>query len=594
MRLRSILFLSILLLPLAVRGAGSPAPPDLQTRRDALNRLLAEQWEHFLSTHPELASILGDKRWNDKLSDFSDATIAAELARSQDFLRRFEAIDTTGFPEQEALNKALMVRNLREDIEGARFQEWLMPVNQISGIHLYAPQLAPFLSFTTSKDYEDLITRYHGLPGLFDQTTQHMRKGMAAGLMPPKFLLEKVVAQVEGIAAAKPESSPFAEPLARFPKEMPEAEKERLRAKMLAAVRDDILPAYARFAKFLKEEYVPKGRAEVGLWALPDGEARYAFRVKSSTTTEMTPEQIHQVGLREVARIEGEMLKVAKKLGFNDLASLNAAIEKNPDLHARSRQQIIDLYKQHIDAMYTKLPQLFGRLPKARVEVLPTEEYREKEASGAEYNQGTPDGSRPGRVMVNTGDPEKRKIINIESTAYHEGVPGHHLQITIAQELPILPPFRQQGNYTAFAEGWALYSERLGEEVGFYQDPYSEYGHLQDEMLRAIRLVVDTGLHYKHWTRDQVVQFFHDHSAIDEVEVQSETDRYIVWPGQALAYKVGQMKITELRERAQKALGSRFDVRRFHDEVLGAGALPMDVLEARIDAWIAAQKAAKG
>jgi uncharacterized protein (DUF885 family) len=287
------------------------------------------------------------------------------------------------------------------------------------------------------------------------------------------------------------------------------------------------------------------------------------------------------------------MLKAAKKLGFSDLKSLNAVLARNPDLHGHSRQQILDLYRQHIDAMYTKLPRLFGRLPKARVEVMPTEAFREKEASGADYSEGAPDGSRPGRVMVNTGEPEKRTLTNIESTAYHEGVPGHHLQISIAQELPALPPFRQQGGYTAFEEGWALYSERLGEEVGFYQDPYSFYGHLQDEMLRAIRLVVDTGLHAKHWSRDQVVQFFHDHSAVDEVEVQTETDRYIVAPGQALAYKLGQLKILELREKAQKALGPRFDVRRFHDEVLGAGALPLDVLGARIDAWIATEKAAK-
>jgi uncharacterized protein (DUF885 family) len=590
MRLRSILIsvLTIITLPLAAFGAGSPS--DLQARRDALNRLLAEQWEHNLSTHPELASILGDKRWNDKLSDISDKALEADLAKSKDYLRRYEAIDTTGFPEQEALNKALTVRDLREKIEGFRFKGWLMPVNQISGIHLQGPQLASFLSFTTSKDYEDLITRYHGIPRLFEQTTQHMRQGMAAGLMPPRFLLEKVVAQVGGVAAGKPEDSPYAEPLSRFPKDMPAAEQARLRAKMLAAIRDDILPAYVRFGKFVKEEYVPKGRTEVGLWSLSDGAARYAFQVKSSTTTDMTPEQIHQIGLQEVARIEGEMLQLAKKQGYADLKTFNAAVEKNPDLRAKSRQQILELYRQHIDAMYAELPKLFGRLPKAKVEVLPTEAFREKEASGAEYNQPAADGSRPGRVMVNTSDPEQRKIINMESTAYHEGVPGHHMQVTIAQELPTLPPFRQQGNYTAFAEGWALYSERLGKEVGFYQDPYSDYGRLQDEMLRAIRLVVDTGLHAKHWNREQVVQFFHDHSAIDEVDVQSETDRYIVWPGQALAYKVGQMKISELRERAHKALGDRFDLRAFHDEVLGAGALPMDVLEARIDSWIAARK----
>jgi len=593
MRLRSILLFALLILPLAAFGAGSAPPSDLAARRESLNRLLAEHWEHFLSTNPEFASILGDKRWNDKLSDISDQGIQADLATAKDYLARFEAIDTTGFPEQEALNKALMVRNLREGLEGARFKGWLMPVTQISGIHIEAPQLAPFLSFTGSKDYEDLITRYHGIPGLFDETVAHMRQGMAAGLMPPRFLLEKVVKQVEGIAAQKPEESPFAEPLARFPQDMPAAEKERLRGKLLAAVRDDVLPAYTKFGKFVKDEYVPKGRTEVGLWALPDGEARYAFRVKASTTTDLTPEQIHQIGLKEVARIEGEMLVIAKRLGYSDLKSLNAALRDNPDMHGHSRQQILDLYKQHIDEMYTKLPQLFNRLPKAKVEVLPTEAFREKEASGAEYNQGTPDGSRPGRVMVNTSEPEKRTLINIETTAYHEGVPGHHLQITIQQELPTLPPFRQQGNYTAFAEGWALYSERLGKEVGFYKDPNSEYGHLQDEMLRAIRLVVDTGLHYKRWTREQVVQFFHDHSGIDEVEVQSETDRYIVWPAQALAYKVGQMKILQLRERAHQALGQTFDIRQFHDEVLGAGALPMDVLEARIDSWIAAKKAGK-
>lgn len=286
------------------------------------------------------------------------------------------------------------------------------------------------------------------------------------------------------------------------------------------------------------------------------------------------------------------MLQIARRQGFADLKSFNAAIESNPTLRAGTRQRLLDLYTKHIDEMWARLPQIFGRLPKARIEVRAVEQYQEKEASGARYDQGTPDGSRPGRVMVNTGDPGHRKIITAESTAYHEGVPRHHMQIAIQQELPELPPFRQQGGYTAFAEGWALYSERLGKEVGFYLDPYSDYGHLQDEMLRAIRLVVDTGFHYKHWSREQVVRFFHDHSAIDEVEVQSETDRYIVWPGQALAYKIGQLKISELRDRAQKALGAHFDIRAFHDEVLGAGALPLDVLEKRIDQWIASSAGA--
>jgi uncharacterized protein (DUF885 family) len=590
MRLK--LVLAGLLLAAAPVWAAPKPDSGLQARRDALDKLLAEQWEYTLSHSPELASILGDKRWNDQLSDFSQAAVDADLAKAREFLRRFQAIDTTGFPEQEKLNQELMVRGLEDQLAGARFKDWLMPVNQMSGIHLAVPQFPAMLVFTTAKDYDDLTTRYRKIPKLFDQTIDFMRQGMAQGLMPPRFLLEKVAAQAEGLAAGPVEESPFAQPLAKFPKEIPEAEQKRIREAMLAAIRDSVVPAYVKLAKFVKEEYAPKGRTEPGMWSLPEGEARYAWAVKQSTTTDLPPEEIHQTGLREVARIEGEMLQLGKKLGYADLKSLHAAIQNDPKLRAQSRQQILDLYRRYIDQMYTKLPQLFGRLPKARVVVEATEAFREKEASEAEYQQGSPDGARPGRVQVNTSSPEQRKIVAVESTAYHEGVPGHHLQISIQQELPTLPPFRQQGNYTAFAEGWALYSERLGKEVGFYQDPYSDYGRLQDEMLRAIRLVVDTGFHYKHWTRDQVVQFFHDHSAIDEVTVQSETDRYIVWPGQALAYKVGQLKILELRERAKKALGPKFDVRKFHDEVLGAGALPMDVLERRIDSWIATQKKA--
>ena len=590
MRLKFLLA-AFLLAAVTVPSWAAPASsPDLQARRDTLKQLLAEQWEYNLSHSPEFASILGDKRWNDKMSDFSQAAIDADLVKAKDFLRRFEAVDTTGFPEQEALNKALMVRNLKEQLEDAKFKGWLMPVNQISGIHLLAAQFPSLLTFTTVKDYDDLITRYKKFPVAFDQTSDHMRAGMAAGLMPPKFLLEKVAVQVDGIAGMTAEKSPFAAPLAKFPKEIPEAEQQRIRKDMIAAIHDSILPAYGKFGKFVKEEYIPKGRTEPGMWSLPDGDARYAWAVKGSTTTDLTPEQIHQIGLSEVTRIEGQMAVLAKTLGFADVKALNAAIDADPKRHFHSREEVVDLYKHYIDQMWGKLPELFGRLPKAKIEVVPVEEFREKEASAAQYDTGAPDGSRPGRVQVNTGDAEHRKTISTESTAYHEGVPGHHMQLSIAQELPTLPPFRQQGGYTAYVEGWALYTESLGKEVGFYQDPYSDYGRLQDEMLRAIRLVVDTGFHYKRWTRDQVVKFFHDHSGVDEVEVQSETDRYIVWPGQALGYKVGQLKITELRERAKKALGPKFDIRKFHDEVLGAGALPLDVLEKRIDNWIAAEK----
>jgi uncharacterized protein (DUF885 family) len=566
---------------------------DLETRRKQLNDLLAEQWEYTLRTNPEFASILGDKRYNDQVSDFSQKAIDEDLAKTREFLTSFEAVDTTGFPEQETLNKQLMVRQLKESLDNARFKGWEMPVNQISGIHLQAPQLAAFLPFTSVKDYEDYMTRLKKFPALLDQTIIQMRKGMAEGLMPPKFLLEKVVTQAEGIGSQPPDKSPFAQALSKFPKELSETERKRLSDSLLGVIRDQVNPAYLKFAKFVKEEYAPKGRTEPGIWSLPDGAARYAAAVKSSTTTNLTPEEIHQIGLREVARIEKEMMEIAARLGFKDLKSLNAAIEKDPKLHPASREQILEIYRGHVEDMRREMPKLFGRLPKAQVEVRQTEAFREADASGAEYNQGSPDGSRPGYIMVNTSNPTSRKTITMESTAYHEGIPGHHLQISIQQELSTLPPFRQQGGNTAYVEGWALYSERLGKEVGFYKDPYSDYGRLQDEMLRAIRLVVDTGFHYKRWTRDQVVQYFHDHSATDEVEVQSETNRYISWPAQALGYKIGQLKILELRERSKRELGAQFDIRQFHDEILGAGALPLDVLEARVNNWVASKKQSK-
>jgi uncharacterized protein (DUF885 family) len=402
-----------------------------------------------------------------------------------------------------------------------------------------------------------------------------------------------VVTQAQAIADMPAEKTPFAQPVEKFPAEIGEADQKRLHDAVLEQVKVSVLPSYVKFAKFVKEEYAPKGRSEPGVWSLPDGAARYAFAVKEVTTTTMTPEEIHQLGLKQVAEIETQMLAIAKKLGYADIKSLNAAMDNDPKLHQRlyanSRQQIVDLYRKDIDQMWQELPKLFGRLPKAKLEVRPIEEFHEKEAS-THYDPGTPDGSRPAHVMVNTGDFEHRKLISVESTAYHEGVPGHHMQISIAQEMPTLPPFRQHAFYTAYIEGWALYSEKLGKEVGFYQDPYSDYGRLQDEMLRAIRLVVDTGFHYKKWTRQQVVDYFHAHSAVDEPDVQSETDRYMAWPGQALGYKIGQLKILELRERARKELGEKFDVRGFHDEVLGAGALPLDVLETRVNGWIAEQK----
>jgi len=548
-----------------------------------------------MRTQPEFASILGDKRYNDRSGDFSPDALKADSQRMRGFLQRAERIGTDRFPEQERLDRELFVLMMRNNIEDYESREWEMPVNQISGIHLFAAQFPVLLTFNSVKDYDDYAKRLRNLPKQIDDTIASMALGLRDRLMPPKYLLEKVAAQAEGIAADEPAETPFAEPLAHFPGSVSESERTRIRNDFVAAIRDCVLPSYRKFAAFVRDDYSPHGRSEVGIDSLPGGEAHYARYVRRRTTTPLTPEEIHQIGLREVARIEEEMLAIARTLGFHDLPSFNGAIEANPELRPRSREQILGIYRQSIDRMYAKLPQLFGRLPKAKLIVVPTEGFLEKEAPGAEYMTGAPDGSRPGRVEVNTREPESRKTITMESTAYHEGVPGHHLQLSIAQELTGIPDFRKQIlDFTAYIEGWALYSERLGKEVGFYEDPYSDYGRLQDEMLRAIRLVVDTGLHAKGWTRDEVVQFFHDHSAIDETEVQAEADRYIVWPGQALGYKIGQLKILELRERAKTALGPKFDIRAFHDEVLSAGALPMDVLEERINAWIADARTARG
>jgi uncharacterized protein (DUF885 family) len=563
----------------------------VEQRVKALHAVLDRQWEFTLRTNPEFASIIGDKRYNDKLSDLSQPAIDRDLRQARIFLRDIEAIDPTGFPEQERLNRELMLRNLREKLEAAQFKGWEMPVNQFSGVHIDMPQLVTSLPFNSVKDYTDYIARLSQLPVLFDQTLLQMRKGMRDKLMPPKILLLQVVEQTNAIAKQKPEDTPFAQPLSKFPKDISAIDQARIREGVLAAIRNQVLPTYAKFEKFVRDEYAPAGATEIGMSALPDGAKRYEFAVRSMTTTNMTPDEIHQLGLAEVARIEAEQLPIAKQFGFSDLKSFNKSLQTNPAVHPKSRQQILDEYRKYTDQMWQKLPGLFGRLPKAKLEVLPVEPFREKQAAGAEYNQGTPDGSRPGHVFVNTYDHENQLTITNESTAYHEGVPGHHMQIAIAQELTDLPPFRQQAGYTAFVEGWALYSERLGKETGFYQNPYNDYGRLEDEKWRAIRLVVDTGIHAKKWTRDQVVQYMRDHSSTNEAGIQSETDRYIAWPGQALAYKIGQLTILRLREKAQQELGDKFDIRAFHDQVLGAGALPMETLEERINAWIQSQKA---
>jgi len=556
----------------------------------ALSMLLTEIWEDRLKHSPEYASMLGDKRYDDQLTDYSAAAVNASLARGRGYIERVGAIETAGLGEQEKISSELMLRSLIDDQEGARFKEWEMPVNQFNGFHTSMAQLAGQLTFETVKDYDDWIARLKKLPTAFSQVETDMMLGMDERRTPPQYLMEKVLVQTKEIAGTRSAESPFGVPLKKFPAGVTAADRKRISEEILEAISTSVLPAYERFGRFLSSQYIPACRKDAGVWATRDGDAYYAFRVRQSTTLEKTPVEIHQLGLYEVKRDEAEMLVIAKRLGFADVKSLGTAIKANPKLHPISKEALVDAYRGYEDGMRPKLPQLFGRLPKAQMEVVPMPPYVEKDQAAADYEEGSPDGKRPGRVNVNTYNFANRSLVPVEAIAYHEGLPGHHLQISIAQELTGLPEFRRHQDYTAYTEGWALYAERLGKDVGFYQDPYTDYGRLENDMWRAIRLVVDTGVHSEHWTRQQMVDYFHEHSTIDETNVQAEVDRYIAWPAQALGYKMGQMEILALRARAQKDLGAKFDIRSFHDEVLGSGALPMDVLDRRVSAWIAAQK----
>jgi uncharacterized protein (DUF885 family) len=566
------------------------APASLEDRRKALNDVFHDYWEDTLKHDPELASELGDKRYNDQISNYSVAAINDQLAREQEFLMRLAAIDAAGLTDQEKLSQQLLERRLELDQEAAGFKEWEMPVTQMDGIYSTYPELVAELSFTTVKDYDDWIARLHAIPEAFSQVTHNMEIGMEDKRVPPREQLEKALAQVSALAHQKPEDSPLALPLKKFPASIPAAEQQRIRTEMLNTIAKEDLPAYQSFERFMRVSYVPAGRSVPGIDALPDGAAYYRFLIKRVAGVSLPPDQLHQIGLDQVKEDRAAMLAIAEKLGFKDLASFQASLKTNPKLHPASAEALLNAYRGDLAPMEAKLPQLFGRLPKAKFEVLAVPEYMARNAPPAYYEPPAPDGSRPGRLRINTYDATERNLYDVEAIAYHEGIPGHHLQISIAQELPGMPEFRRfLVDYPAYTEGWGLYAERLGKDVGFYQDPYSDYGRLESDLWRAIRLVVDTGVHSQHWTRQQMVDYFHQNSNIDEPSVQAEVDRYIAWPAQALAYKVGQMEILELRAEAQKALGPKFDLRAYHDEVLDSGPLPLDMLQQRVEAWISAQ-----
>lgn len=564
----------------------------VSVRVKALNQLLQEQWEYTLKNNPETATTLGDLRYNDRWTEVSKNQIEKDKKTTQNFLKRFEAIDSTGFSATDQLNKDLMIYQLKETLKSYDLKLYEMPFNQMWGLHLQFPGFISSIPFNNAKQYHDYIARLKQIPLILDQGIQLAKQGQKDGLIPPKYLIEKVAKQIDSIATPAGKDSVFASPLKQFPKNISKAEQERLSREILQAIDQNVRPAYQKLGTFIQKDYLPYGRQHEGIWSLPNGDELYRFYVENNTTTSESPETIHQLGLKEVARIEAEMLKIAKAQGFNDLKSFQQSLKTNPAVFPKSREEILEIYRGYIAQMQPELPKLFGLLPKNKVEVLPVEQYREKEAAGAEYHQGTPDGSRPGQVYVNTGDFSERSKISMEATAYHEAIPGHHMQIDIAQNLPNLPMFRKQPNHTAYIEGWALYAEQLGKDVGFYKDPLSDYGRLSSELFRACRLVVDTGVHYKKWTRQQMIDFMREHSALDEPDIQAETDRYIAIPAQALAYKMGQLKILELRELAKHELGDRFDIKAFHDMILNAGTLPLNILDARIKNWIKEQKSA--
>jgi len=561
---------------------------DVKPVRDRLaaqNALFDEQYESDLRNFPERATAFGDYRYNDRLTDHSLEATHERHQTDVEFLARLEAIPTTGFSDQDQLSHDLLVRVLEQRIADFELKEYEMPINQQSGIHTALADLPLSVPFDSVKHYEDYVARLHQIPRALDQVTEVLRAGMKDKLMPVRFLAEKIPAQCEGIISA----DPFLQPTRKYPASISPEEQKRLTQEISDALNTDVIPAYRRFAEFVRTEYAPQGRTTLSVMSLPDGPRRYENDIYGRTTTHMTADEIHELGLREMDRIEAEMTALARKAGFADLASFRASVKTNPKYVPTSAEQILDDFRHYIAQMQPRLPELFTLLPRSPVTVEAIPAFNAGAAT--HYVTGTPDGKRPGRVVVATSHFAERSLIDDEAIAYHEGIPGHHMQLSVQQQLTGLPRFRLHGlGFNAYIEGWALYAEELGKEVGFYQDPVSDYGRLSSELFRAVRLVVDTGIHAKGWSRDQVVEFMRKSGAIDEPTIQSETDRYISWPAQALSYKLGQLKIRELRDRAQKELGSKFDIRKFHDEVLNGGTLPLDLLEARIDRWIADQK----
>lgn len=578
--------------PAAAQGKTAPwseihpatqATGPIAARLAAQNALFEEQFDSDMRSSPESETARGDYRDNALLDDYSLTASVKQNAVNRAYRARLAAISTVRFPEQDRLSHDLLLHVLDNRIADYELKDYEMPISQMQGIHNSLADLPNSVPLDTVQHYKEYIARLHQIPRAFEQTMDVLRQGEKDGLMPVRVLLDQIPAQCEGTIA----ENPFLAPTKKFPASISEEDQKRLTDEIVQVTNAEVLPAYRRFADFIAKEYAPHGRTTIGLNSLPDGARRYQQAIREQTTTDMSPAEIHALGLREVERINGLLTDLAIKAGYKDLPSFRAALNSDPKYIPQSADQIVEDFRRYVDQMQPRLPELFGVFPKAplTVEAAPASQPN----NPTHYVFGTPDGSRPARVVVATSNYAHRKLLSDETQAYHEGIPGHHLQISIQQQLTGLPEFRLHVINNAYAEGWAVYAEALGKEIGFFHDPASDYGRLNLELMRAVRLVVDTGIHSEGWTRDQAVAYFRDSGAGDEPTIQAEVNRYIAWPAQGLSYQIGKLKILELRDRAKQQLGSRFDLRAFHDEILSGGSLPLDMLQSRVDNWIASQ-----
>jgi len=557
-----------------------------------LHALFESEWERGLRENPVGASFQGDSRYDDRWPDLSAAALARSHAADRAVLDAIERIPAARLSEADRLNRELFARQYRGEIDAYEWGLRFLPITQRRGVQT-AHQLAEILPFRTAQDYENWIARLGSLDTYVDQTIELMREGMRRGLVQPRVIMDRVPAQIAKQVVTDPAESPFYAPFRKMPDSIPAADQERLRAAARRAIEQDVLPAYARLQKFFNDQYLPACRDTVGVWDTPGGTDWYQDRVRWFTTTELSADEVHEIGLKEVARIRGEMQKVIERVGFKgSFAEFLHFLRTDPQFRYTDPDQLLQAYLAMAKRVDPLLPQYFGRLPRMPYGVRPIPMESAPDTTTAYYQQPSMDGRRAGYYYVNLYKPEERPTYEIPVLTIHEAVPGHHLQIALAQELGEQPKFRRDFEATAFVEGWALYSESLGEEMGFYDDPYAKFGQLTYEMWRAVRLVVDTGLHHKRWSREQAIEFFKANAAKTELDIVNEIDRYISWPGQALAYKIGELRIKELRGKATAALGPKFDLREFHDVVLGSGAVPLDVLEANVTAWQARKAAA--